>query len=107
MALDTKTIYRNDTPTFTFTITQGGQAFNLTGAIVKFAARESFESASYLFEKDCDITNPTGGVCQATLNATDTSMAGTYIAELEITLGSSVITVIQFYLVILKDIRHT
>jgi hypothetical protein len=99
-----KTIYRGDTPTFTFNIKQNGLVFNLTGYTAIFAAKVNADATTYLFTETCSISNPLTGVCTVTLTTADTATAGTYVAEIQLTKGTSVLTAIQFNLVIEADI---
>lgn len=98
------TIFRNDTPTFQFTIKDSGTVYDLAGAVVTFAAKLSTSSTTYQFSKTCALTDPTKGICSAGLTAEDIDVAGTYIAELQIVKGGITITPLQFRLIIEADV---
>ena len=99
-------IYRGDTPTFVFTVTSGGAAFDLTSATVYFSCKNKVSDSAYIFNELCTIDSPaTDGICRVTLSIDDTATSGLHIAELEVTKSGAVHTVIQFELLIIEDVR--
>lgn len=105
-AVERKEIYRGDTPTFTFTLTESdGTPYVLTGYTPYFSAKEDITSSIYTFNKTCTVSNGTGGICETTLTTTDTATAGHYTAELSLISGATVITATQFELIINRDVR--
>lgn len=101
-------IYRGDTPTYIFTITDADdQPLNLTGATVHFACKANFEATSFIFDRTCTITNAIGGVCQVQLTIPNTNFVGNdAIAELSVDYaGGIIITVEQFKVDFLQDLR--
>lgn len=74
-----------NTPTFNFSFTKGGVAYDLTGASVTFTAKillPPFDNKGFI-SKACDVQDPpTGGLASCTLTSVETSVPGTYEAEL-------------------------
>lgn len=101
-----QTIYRGDTPTLRFTVKDSvaGTAFDISSyTTINFYAKK--QGASDVIDRTCTITDGPGGKCEVTLTTTDTSVVGTYDAELEIRKTGVVITVDQFTLIIAQDRR--
>jgi len=87
-----------------FTITDvDGDPVNLSGGTVKFKMAQP--SASTLtVDGTCTITSATAGQCAYTTVDGDFDTANDYEAELEITVGSKVITVSDINVYVKKDL---
>lgn len=101
-------VFRGDTPTLNFTLTQGGSAFDLTGATVRFMAKKRLDhtDAEAIIDSACTIDDATGGLCSVKLTTTDTANSVILTAEVEITTsGGDILTAEQFTLEIVEDVR--
>lgn len=101
-------VFRGDTPTLSFTLTQGGSAFDLTGATVRFMAKKRLKDtdANAIIDKAVTIDDATGGLASVKLSTTDTANALCLFAEVEITTsGSDILTAQHFTLDIVEDVR--
>ena len=105
-----KKIYRGDTPTFSFTFTDGDPAvfYDLTGATVTFAIKRSLTSTTEVprFSKTCVLNvDPTTGKCTSELLVTDSDHNGSYFAELQAEFISGLIrTLGRFTLTFVRDV---
>lgn len=112
MAVADQTIFRGDTPTFKFTVTDSaGVAVNLTGSVPTFMAKNNLDApdSRAIFERACTITDAANGKCEVKLTAADTANAGDYTAELQLNFsaGTTIQTAGQFKLIISKDVKQT
>lgn len=82
-------IFRGDKKLISFALKNNGQALDLTGATVMLAAKENYADTQLFFDKQCTITDPTGGLCEVLLTATETAQIKELMAELEITWADS------------------
>ena len=79
------TIGAGDARTFTLTLTDAdGVAVDLTGATVLFRGKPQWDDDSYTFSVTCTVTDASGGVCTAALDADDTATHGIYVLGLNI-----------------------
>lgn len=108
-----KTIFRGDTPTFVFTVTdEDGVAVDLTSAtVIKFIAKKSADQpdGDAQFNATCSVDAPaTAGICRVKLSTTDTNKAGLFKAELMINFssGATILTTLQFDLEIVADLHQ-
>ena len=87
-----------------FTVQEAdGTVFDLTGATVKFKMALP-QNAQLKIDGLCTITDPLDGKCKYTIQDGDLDTSGTYVAELEITIGAKVITVTDIIVKIVKDL---
>lgn len=102
-------VFRGDTPTLNFTLTQGGSAFDLTGATVRFMAKKNLSDAdaNAIIDSPCTLGVAADGECNVKLTTTDTAIAfRDLIAEVEVTTsGGDTLTAEQFTLEIADDVR--
>lgn len=76
-----------------FTIQQFNDGFvNLTGGTVTFKIKEINADVNKV-SAACTLTNPAGGICTYSTQATDLDAEGVYDAELEVDLTTSVTTI--------------
>jgi len=102
-------IYRGDTPTVQIQIlTEDGDPYDLTGTNVYFAGKSNLHAPEFLFNILCTNTNAIEGCCEAQLDLADTQkvIKEDGMAEIEIRKGASILTIKQFPLFILQDIRN-
>jgi hypothetical protein len=107
MALRRYEIYRGDTPLFRFHVLNADRSnFNLSGWTGYFSAKP-LTGGSTIFNRSCTLTDPINGWIQCRLQTTDSTPAGTYLAELELRNASQgrVTTAVQIELYIKGDVR--
>jgi len=99
------TIYRGDTVTIDFTVTEDDVAFDLTGSTVKFMGKTAFglTDAQATFEVTCTLTTPASGECSAELQV---ASVGTYLVELEYRKDSTILTLKQWEMEVSQDLRQ-
>ncbi len=100
---DEEYIYRNDTPSFRFTVTDSATdaILPLNNCTCTFGARADFSSTSHLFYKT-STSGTSLGVVTFQLARADTTTVGTYIADFVVKDSSNkIITSKQFELTIL------
>ena len=93
-------VYQNTKTTITFTVLESGRtAYDLTGRLVKFAAKK-IDDGTTQFDKECVITDAAGGIATCSLADTDLDDAGECLGELNIfesdMSGADVIDRVQF-----------
>lgn len=88
-------IYRGDTVTIDFTVTEDGSPFDLSGSIVRFIGKRNFSDtdANAVFQVTCTLTTPANGECSAEIQI---NTVETLYVELEYTKGSTVKTLKQW-----------
>ena len=113
MSIPDKTIFRGDTPTFVFTITdEAGAAVDLTDiTTIKFIAKKSDEQpdADAQFNVACTVDSPaTDGICRVKLSSTNTDTAGTFLAELMLNFltAATTLTAQRVNLIITADLHQ-
>ena len=62
-----------------------GVAYDLTGYTIKLKVWSPGISGTLLLTGTCNIVNATAGTCRYLIAATDFTIIGTYLAELELT----------------------
>ena len=82
-------IFRGDKKLISFSLKDNGQPLNITGATIYLTAKENWTDSTPYFDKLCTITDPTGGLCEVLLTATETGEIKSLTAELEITWSDS------------------
>jgi len=97
-------IYRGDTPTLEFTITdEDGNPVDLTGCTLYFAVKMDDE---VIINREALIIDPTKGLAQITLTAEETDHVGAALGELEGRYSDGTITTFgQFIIEFLEDVR--
>jgi hypothetical protein len=81
----------------------GGTALNLTGYTIKLKVWKPGAPGTLLVDGSCVIDSPTGGTCHYTLTGTDFAAAGRYLAEIELSAGSTVVDSTDQFLIIVKE----
>ena len=94
------TIVQGDTPTITLALGN-----DYTGWTARFAVKHSAYDAYYALPvRDAYWLNAAQGLGAVDLSATDTAVAGKFLAEVELTKGALVLTALRFTLIIIPDI---
>jgi hypothetical protein len=93
-------VFRGDTATVNFAVTQNGQPFNLSGYAVLYQGKNAIGDLSPVFNETATITDAPNGKCTVTLSGTDLAVAATLTTQLYLTLAGTTQTVLQIPLVI-------
>lgn len=94
-------LFQGDNALINFAITQGGNAFDLTGYTVLYRAKFSVHDIGYVFSENATLAaDPTTGKCSVTLTASDLAVAQTLVTQLYISQGGLTQSVLQIPLII-------
>jgi len=99
-------IYRGDTKTIDFVVTEDDSPFDLSDSVVKFIGKKSFSDtdANAVFDVTCTLTTPASGECSAEIQV---FTEGTLFVELEYTKGATIKTLKQWGgFEVLPDLRR-
>lgn len=97
-------VFQNDTAVLTFVITKNGLPLNLSGYSSRYRVKKAVGDASTIISKAGTTTDAAKGTLQVILSAQDLALAGTYTAQLSISLNGLTSTVIQYPLLIAESI---
>lgn len=99
------TIYRGDTVTIDFVVTEDDLPFDLSTSVIKFMGKRDLTDADTdaEFEESCTLTTPLDGECSVELQV-DTE--GDYIVELEYRKSTTILTLKQWRMTVSKDVRE-
>lgn len=104
-------LYRGDTETYTFNVTSGGSAYNLSGYTIKATGRETEDATTELF--DITITDgqlgssfSTGVVVLRIPAATTAVLPTKLVYDIEATSGSIVTTIAKGEITVTKDVSR-
>lgn len=107
--LESISVFRGDTPTLTFTITDGDEStpYDLTDSTVTIAAKKEVtnEYEGLRLEKTCVLSDPTNGQCTVELEAADTDLSGEFVVEVQAEFVSGLVrTLGRFKITFKQDI---
>jgi hypothetical protein len=107
--LETISVFRGDTPTLAFTITDGDEStpYDLTDSTVTIAAKKEVTNAheGLRLEKTCVLSDPTNGQCTVELAVADTDLSGEFVVEIQAEFVSGLVrTLGRFKIAFKQDI---
>ena len=91
-------IYRGDTKVYTFTVTSGGSAYNISGFTPTFTVKTSISDADddAVISKSGTVTDGAGGEFTISLTNTDTDIdPADYVWDVQITNGSTIVATLD------------
>jgi len=105
-------LYRGDTETYTFNVTSGGSAYNLSGSTIVATGRATEDATAKLFEitvTDGQIgSNFTNGVVVLRIPAATTALLPSKLVyDLQATNGGIVTTLAKGEIIVTKDVSYT
>lgn len=97
-------IYRGDTRTIDFTVTEDSVAFDISGSTIKFTGKKNLSDAdtATVFDVTCTLTTPLSGECSAEIQITN---PGVLFTELEYRKDTTILTLKQWKMTVSPDVR--